>query len=466
MISKRLGSCVLAILTTLTPLTSHADLYSAVAATEKKDFERAFELYRELAELGQSNAQENLAVMYVNGEGVKRDNVLGYAWAAIAKEGGGGEAAAGIIAQLEPHLNAAARSRVAEVQARFGKAALQERLLPKPYDPEAKPKRVCTVRVPANPDAFYPRDAKREGISGSVVVEAMVAPDGSARSVRVWNSFPVGAFDEAGRRVALSNAYKPPIENGVAVPCRIRFKVKFGLRDVGDPTSLSREQQKLLSDARARAEEGDPRSQLSYGLALDMSLGPSDKTKRPIEWYVKAAQGGLPAAQYLVGRQLLSAADGGLEPDHSKGIAWLQMAADAGQSDAQTLLASYLLRTDPANASGKVQDLLEKAAASGHRDGKFYLAGVLSTGPDAARRDPRRALSLLEQVKDELDFDPAFFEVSAAAHAMLGDFTEAQNDQKKALLRATKFGWDTQDLKIRLESYTASKPWTGNLFPF
>ena len=48
--------------------------------------------------------------MYVNGEGVKRDNVLGYAWAAIAKESGGGAAAAGILAQLEPHLNAAARS--------------------------------------------------------------------------------------------------------------------------------------------------------------------------------------------------------------------------------------------------------------------------------------------------------------------------------------------------------------------
>ena len=46
----------------------------------------------------------------------------------------------------------------------------------------------------------------------------------------------------------------------------------------------------------------------------------------------------------------------------------------------------------------------------------------------------------------------------------LGDFTAAQNDQKKALLRATKFGWDTQQLKARLESYTASKPWTGNLF--
>ena len=81
--------------------------------------------------------------MYVNGEGVKRDNVLGYAWAAIAQENGGGEAAAGIIAQLEPHLNAAARGRVAEVAGAIrqsgaaGTPAAETR-----YDPAAKSKRV------------------------------------------------------------------------------------------------------------------------------------------------------------------------------------------------------------------------------------------------------------------------------------------------------------------------------------
>src|SRR5688572_482446 len=128
---------------------AEADLHAAQAAADAKDFARAFELFRELAELGHPGAQENLAVMYVNGEGVKRDNVLGYAWAAIAKEGGGGAAAAGILAQLEPHLNAAARSRVAEVQARFGKAALQERLLPKPYVPGTVGKRPCGMRAVA-----------------------------------------------------------------------------------------------------------------------------------------------------------------------------------------------------------------------------------------------------------------------------------------------------------------------------
>ena len=71
-----------------------ADLYQASAAAEKGDFARAFPLYRELAELGLPEAQENLAVMYVNGEGVPRDNVLGYAWAKLAIEQEAGREAA------------------------------------------------------------------------------------------------------------------------------------------------------------------------------------------------------------------------------------------------------------------------------------------------------------------------------------------------------------------------------------
>jgi hypothetical protein len=67
------------------PQAARADLYSAAEAAEAKDFARAFELYRELAELGHAESQEMIAAMYVNGEGVKRDNVLGYAWPCFAR---------------------------------------------------------------------------------------------------------------------------------------------------------------------------------------------------------------------------------------------------------------------------------------------------------------------------------------------------------------------------------------------
>lgn len=465
MMSKGLRYCTLTILTILMPLTSRADLYTAAAAAEKKDFARAFELYRELAEIGQPYAQENMAVMYVSGEGVKRDNVLGYAWATIALENGGGEAAKGIIAQLESHMTPAARNRVAELQSRFGKAALQERLFPMPPVP-GKPANRCDMRVPANPDTYYPYDAKIQMISGTVLVEATVAPDGRARNARVWYSLPAHVFDEAGRRVAMNNIYTPPRENGVPVACTMRFKVRFKVhyaeRGGGDD-----EQKKVLAEVREKAESGDPRSQLTYGLLLEMRGDMNTKAEDPIAWFLKSAQGGVPSAQYLIGMYSMTSSAWAGKGDITKGLTWLQMAADAGQSDAQVALANYLLRNKPdADSFGKALDLLEKAAASDSRDGKYYLAAILATADDAARRNPHRALELLTGTKNDFEFDPTFFEIRAAAEAMLADFAAAQKDQKAAMRLARKYGWNLADQQARMANYTASKPWSGNLFAY
>jgi hypothetical protein len=212
-----------------------ADLYQASAAAGKGDFARAFSLYRELAELGHPEAQENLAVMYVSGEGVPRDNILGYAWAKLALEqGAGGEAARSIVAQLEPRLSAEARARIAEVQAQFGAAALNARLLPVAEPPAADPEKLrCRMKSAADPDLYYPVEAKRQGISGEVLVEARVEADGSVRLPRAWYSFPPLVFEEAGRAVALNSRYTPGMDKGVFVPCTIRFKVKFTIKDSG-----------------------------------------------------------------------------------------------------------------------------------------------------------------------------------------------------------------------------------------
>jgi tetratricopeptide (TPR) repeat protein len=178
-------------------------------------------------------------------------------------------------------------------------------------------------------------------------------------------------------------------------------------------------------------------------------------------WFVKAAQAGVPIAQYLVGIRLLSGID------ETKGVRWLQMAADAGQPDAQAALANYLLHRKPdSEALAKAQSLLEKAAASDTRDGKYQLAALLATSPDAGRRDPKRALDLLQQIMQYVDFDPTAFEIRAAAEAMLGDFEAALGDQKTALEKARKLGWDLKDLEARLADYTAGRTWTGDLFAF
>src|SRR4029077_2866094 len=118
-------------------------------------------------------------------EGVKRDNVLGYGWAVIARENGPSDIAQNIISQIEPHMTEGARKRVADLQAQFGKAALQKSLLPVIPGPGSKLEHKadpddCTFKRPAQPDDFYPAAAIQQGISGNVELEYTVMPDGRA----------------------------------------------------------------------------------------------------------------------------------------------------------------------------------------------------------------------------------------------------------------------------------------------
>ena len=445
-----------------------ADLYSAQQAYNKQDYVQAFAQYRELAEMGQPLAQENLAVMYVSGEGVKRDNVLGYAWALIARENGGSDAMQNIISQLEPHLVESMLQRVAAVQAQFGKAALQQRLYPEILEPGQAPTTPpdpngCTFLKPANPDDYYPRAAIQQGLSGNVEVQYTVMPDGRARNPRVTFAMPLLAFDAPAANVILKSTFKPRTQNGVAVPCSMVVRVKFVSR-AGIANENSPDLKKLADNARPKAVAGDPSSQLAYGMMLEAMASTDPAAERPATWYLKAAQAGIPSAQYLIGSPMLRATGPNSADKVKKGLFWITKAADAGQADAQVDLANYLLSQpgDPANRA-RAYDLLEKAAKSESREGKYRLAALLASDADETRRDPKRALGLLEQVMIDKELDPTAFEIRAAANATSGDFDAARNDQGRAIRMAAKLGWDLAPQKARLAKYESSAAWTGDL---
>ena len=445
----------------LAPVPASADLYQAAAAVEKQDLARAFELYRELAEMGQPVAQENLAVMYVNGEGVKRDNVLGYAWASMALENGGGEGAKGIVAQLEPHLNDAARARVADLHSKFGRVALENSLLPTRRNPADVPKPECGVVQVVDPDAFYPNDARNDRITGDTLIEVVVFGDGRAHDPRSMHSFPPEIFSAAGRHVALKNRYEPRLVGGVAARCTFKFKVKFTVMPAGEEGTLK----KQIGATRERAKAGDPMAQLAYAIIIDHRWDLAEKDDFAIWWYLRAAQAGIPAAQHIVGANLLSGPR--RDNDEAKGLLWLNKAAAAGNPEAQLALANYHLRDRPDSAAlAAAADWFGKAVEGGSRDARFYFAALLATGPDPAYRDPARALTLIEQAKSDFGINPIWSEIRAAAYAMSGNFEEAQKDQTSAVRMAKKLGWNTAPQQARLADYAAKKPWSGDLFAF
>jgi uncharacterized protein len=470
------GACVFrsAFLVTLvaTSASAYADLPSAEAAYAKQDFEVAFAAYRELAELGHRYSQENLAVMYVNGEGIERDNVLGYAWARIAAEQSPSEGTAGIIAQLEPHMNDAARLRASEVLERFGRDGLRARLLPilletedTPVEPNplrfdyATPS--CAFSAPANPDHFFPQFAIEQQIEGNVTLDFTVSPDGRAYNARVLYSTTPIVFDEAARAAIMHSLFRAKLENGATVPCHIRAKLKFKLK--GFPKGREDDIEKKFDATRVRAEAGDPEAQFVYGVLLLDRSDLNRKGERPMPWLLKAAQAGIAGAQYFVGVHALNGVL--VERDPDKGVAWLSLAARAGHAQAQVALANYLVstRTDDA-VSAEARKLLEPALTAGSVEAKYRLAGLLATAPDASQRDPVRAVELIGDLRKLLDHDPALHEALAAALAAQGDFKSAVKCQTIALSRAMRLGWSTSPQKKRLKDYVAGKTFTGTLF--
>lgn len=60
--------------------TSEKGLDDAIAAVEKQDYMAAYQLFKELANKGNAEAQYNLAILYRQGKGVMQDNKLALQW--------------------------------------------------------------------------------------------------------------------------------------------------------------------------------------------------------------------------------------------------------------------------------------------------------------------------------------------------------------------------------------------------
>jgi len=107
-----------------------ADLHSADIAYRKSEFNEAFKQFKELAELGQPEAQYNLAVMYVRGEGVPRSLTFAHAWASLSGANGYAKGTT-LAAELEPQLTPTSLQISSSVQAQYSQATLDVRLLPR-----------------------------------------------------------------------------------------------------------------------------------------------------------------------------------------------------------------------------------------------------------------------------------------------------------------------------------------------
>src|SRR6185295_15422053 len=74
------------------PFCSAQPFQDAMQALKKKDYQKAFEIFRPLAEKGNTQAQVQLGQMYREGQGVPQDNAEALNWYRKAADQGSDEA--------------------------------------------------------------------------------------------------------------------------------------------------------------------------------------------------------------------------------------------------------------------------------------------------------------------------------------------------------------------------------------
>ena len=103
---------------------------------------------------------------------------------------------------------------------------------PPPPPPPAEPVRVGGNISPPektrNVEPRYPPVAQAARVSGVVILEAVIGPDGRVTDVKILRSVPL--LDEAAIEAVRQWEYSPTLLNGVPVPVIMTVTVNFQLR--------------------------------------------------------------------------------------------------------------------------------------------------------------------------------------------------------------------------------------------
>ena len=452
---------VLIALAGLCAAPARADLNTAVAAYERGEFSAALAEFRRLALIGNVEAQYNLGLMLVQGQGGPRDLQAAFNWLETARANGDKDGES-ILVQLRPMR--ALDPLVAKRHAEDYSLRLQQhlQLIGSPAmqpDPAIELGRFSyrwNDSLPLHPDA-------PEGILGSMIAALVIDDAGRVEDVWELDEYPTMVFDGGLQAQLLTQQFPPARRKGIAtgVIKWVKFRTVNDVLDSDVRANASA--RRAIAALREARESGDIGADVNLGrLAaaypeLKEQIGPSTDLFR------KAAERKFVDADYQLGFRSVFMADS--LDEYRAGISRLDRAARAGYAPAQFLIAMLVLAAEDKAALPYARDLLDAAVAGGHKTAGRYLAGLLAASPIDSVRDGRRSRELIEsQLNDPiLARHPLMWEIAAAASAETGDFESATAKQQKAIALAVRSEPPGSLRLQRLQSYQARKPWRGPL---
>ena len=428
----------------------------AVRLHSDQAFEDARGRFERLAGLGFAEAQRNLAVMLVKGEGGDRDLTSAYAWLAVAAQQNDPQAKV-----LQPKAlallgseseRAEAQERADQWRQRYTLDAVMRELEP---DYSTKSERAVSresldgirkvIRVPP----AYPPDLARRSIEGSALLQFVLPNHGHPRDLRLISS-------AHGDFTAASAAVLPNWRFTLEDDARDRlYSQRFIYTMPGSNRfeQAAKEQVELL---QSKAQSGDVGAMYQLGWVLDaLPVDENTLTKaQSLRWLHASALAGLRDAAFDMNTRLRDGV--GCVRDKTKATRWEDVAAGLKQPDALRALADTRLQAGDQREA--LYYIKGAAASSGRPTDTARLAWVLATVELGHERQGPRALDLIDSIESTYLDRAAWHEIRAAALAETGQWDAAVDEQRDAIKALRRYQVPLAPAKARLDEYREQRP--------
>jgi TonB family protein len=209
---------------------------------------------------------------------------------------------------------------------------------------------VSPPRVTYGPDPEYSDEARKAKYQGVCVLWMIVGADGSPRDVRVARRLGRG-LDEKAIEAVRKWRFEPALKDSKPVAVMINVEVSFRLYD---------ERSKKIQELWRRSNEGDAKAELELSKVYLNGVDVTTDEKRGTELLAKAADRGLPEAQFLMGEHIV--ANGGSSPDYVTAYMWCALAKRGGYKHSEKILKQLSPKMSPdqlSEAQRRVDSWLE-----------------------------------------------------------------------------------------------------------
>lgn len=399
---------------------------ATVTTYEEERFEPARTSFRRMAEAGVPEAQFNLGVMTLNGQGGAADRAEAALWIRLSADAGYQPAMEAVDVMMK-HLDDEQRSeydqRLPDWQDRYARRSLIERHQPetcessclerdenelpssdetrKAEDESSDSEEITTtvnskeLVVKQRMQPHYPRDAADSGTMGRVVLGAWLDDNGTLQHPHIIEQHPDDVFGEAAMKAFKRWQFEWPEGVPASAPKYMTQEIVFTL------DSLSRGNQpnggKTQRELQSAVEEGESDLEAAHKavwLVERLQLPVPEQAKRDsvVSVIFQAAQAGVSRAQRDLADRLV--AGDLVQQDREAAIFWLKQAAFEGDVIAQFELASGDWIPEDFR-----RDLRRAAALDGFLPALLWELREQVASPDSADRQYLEAL--LDRLPDE-----------------------------------------------------------------